>query len=104
MLYVMTMSFGDTPRLGFVPNGNRIYYERRSQPPFLIPSVNEYVKATGDFQFVVDNLPTLQKEYEFWIADRSVEVQNQDGGSSESYRLNRYNVFMGKPRYPVSFC
>ncbi|XP_033641630.1 trehalase-like [Asterias rubens] len=89
-------------QLGFVPNGNRIYYQRRSQPPFLIPSVNEYLKVTGDFQFVRDNLPTLQKEYEFWMVNRSVEVRKQDGGSVESYTLNRYNVFMGKPR-PESY-
>lgn len=32
---------------GFVPNGARIYYERRSQPPFLTLMVREYYRATG---------------------------------------------------------
>ncbi|XP_022108358.1 trehalase-like [Acanthaster planci] len=87
-------------KLGFVPNGNRVYYERRSQPPFLIPSVSEYLKATGDFPFVQSILPSLQREYEFWMANRSVDVTRP--GSSTTHTLNRYNVFMGKPR-PESY-
>ncbi|CAG0908772.1 unnamed protein product, partial [Cyprideis torosa] len=39
-------------RFGFVPNGGRIYYSQRSQPPFLIPMVKEYVDATGDTEFL----------------------------------------------------
>ena len=31
--------------LGFIPNGNRIYYTRRSQPPVFISMVDEYVKV-----------------------------------------------------------
>lgn len=29
-------------RFGFVPNGGRIYYLSRSQPPLLIPMVSTY--------------------------------------------------------------
>ncbi|XP_038065290.1 trehalase-like [Patiria miniata] len=87
--------------LGFVPNGNRVYYQRRSQPPFLIPAVNEYLKATNDFAFVQSILPSLQKEYEFWMTNRTVVVTKPQAGSV-SHTLNRYNVFMGKPR-PESY-
>ena len=33
--------------VGFIPNGNRIYYTRRSQPPLFIAMVDEFTKATG---------------------------------------------------------
>jgi alpha,alpha-trehalase len=45
----------------FIPNGGRIYYKARSQPPMLIPMFYEYLEATGDFQFVQDNLDILEK-------------------------------------------
>ncbi|XP_072049491.1 trehalase-like [Amphiura filiformis] len=97
----MLSNFADmVDKLGFVPNGNRIYYENRSQPPFFIPSVYEYFKTTGDFEFVKSLLPTLEKEYSFWMSNRTVQVQKP--GSDESHLLNRYDVFMGKPR-PESF-
>ena len=37
---------------GFVPNGGRVYYLLRSQPPLLSPMVYEYYLATGDLDFV----------------------------------------------------
>ena len=43
LLNFMTM----VEKYGFVPNGGRIYYTRRSQPPFLSLMVNEYYQATG---------------------------------------------------------
>lgn len=39
-------------RYGFVPNGGRIYYERRSQPPFLTLMVESYYRATKDKEFL----------------------------------------------------
>ncbi|VDN40529.1 unnamed protein product [Gongylonema pulchrum] len=37
---------------GFVPNGGRVYYLIRSQPPLLTPMVYEYFLATGDLDLV----------------------------------------------------
>lgn len=37
---------------GFVPNGGRVYYLIRSQPPLLTQMVYEYFLATGDLDFV----------------------------------------------------
>ncbi|KAK2846674.1 hypothetical protein Q5P01_009673 [Channa striata] len=39
-------------RYGFVPNGGRVYYERRSQPPFLTLMVESYYQATKDEEFL----------------------------------------------------
>ncbi|KAL3086312.1 hypothetical protein niasHS_008026 [Heterodera schachtii] len=48
-------------RFGFVPAGGRIYYNKRSQPPFLTPLVYEYFGATGDIEFLKEIMPTLEK-------------------------------------------
>ncbi|KAI6179725.1 Trehalase [Aphelenchoides besseyi] len=51
---------------GFVPNGGRVYYLIRSQPPLLTAMVYEYFLSTGDLQFVMEVLPLLEKEFNFW--------------------------------------
>uniref|UniRef100_A0A915D8H3 Trehalase n=1 Tax=Ditylenchus dipsaci TaxID=166011 RepID=A0A915D8H3_9BILA len=50
---------------GFVPNGGRVYYLIRSQPPLLTPMVYEYFLSTGDLEFVQSILPLLEKEHNF---------------------------------------
>ncbi|XP_036006207.1 trehalase [Fundulus heteroclitus] len=85
-------------RYGFVPNGGRIYYERRSQPPFLPLMVESYYEATKDQQFLREALPVLEKEYEFWMQNRSVAV----AASGSEHVLNRYNVDADLPR-PESY-
>ena len=51
---------------GFIPNGGRSYYLNRSQPPMFIQMVQEYVIATGDLDFVRENIQYLEKEYSYW--------------------------------------
>ena len=44
---------------GMIPNGNRVYYTKRSQPPLFIAMVDEYYKVFGlvkNFIFLLDNL------------------------------------------------
>ncbi|KAI6192146.1 Trehalase [Aphelenchoides bicaudatus] len=84
--------------VGFIPNGGRIYYLARSQPPMLIPMFYEYLEATGDFAFVEEHLPTLEKEFEFWNQRRNVSVQV----GSESYQMYQYRAESNVPR-PESY-
>lgn len=79
---------------GFIPNGARIYYLNRSQPPFLTEMIKSYYNATGDDAFVQKALPTLDKEYAFWMANTTVKVDN--------HVLNRYIVHNTSPR-PESY-
>lgn len=58
---------------GFVPNGGRIYYTGRSQPPLLTQMVEVYYNFTSNLTFVETMLPALSKEYDFWMANRSVQ-------------------------------
>ncbi|XP_053279318.1 trehalase [Pleuronectes platessa] len=85
-------------RYGFVPNGGRIYYEKRSQPPFLTLMVESYYQATKDKDFLREALPALEQEYSFWMQNRSVAVK-VDG---VEHLLNRYHVEVGRPR-PESY-
>uniref|UniRef100_A0A3B3SUQ1 Trehalase n=3 Tax=Paramormyrops kingsleyae TaxID=1676925 RepID=A0A3B3SUQ1_9TELE len=85
-------------RYGFVPNGSRRYYERRSQPPFLALMVESYYQATGDEELLRNALPVLEREYEFWMSNRSLDVATE----GHLNILNRYAVPVGQPR-PESY-
>uniref|UniRef100_A0A8C9YIA9 Trehalase n=1 Tax=Sander lucioperca TaxID=283035 RepID=A0A8C9YIA9_SANLU len=85
-------------RYGFIPNGGRIYYERRSQPPFLTLMVESYYQATKDKEFLRAALPALEQEYRFWMQNRSVAVEV----NGAEHVLNRYHVQVGLPR-PESY-
>ena len=84
---------------GFVPNGGRIYYTNRSQPPFLIPIVELYLKHTGDTDYVKSVLNDLEKEYQFWRQHRTVEIEISPG---RKYSLSIYAADMDTPR-PESY-
>ncbi|XP_053307913.1 trehalase [Spea bombifrons] len=83
---------------GFIPNGGRIYYLRRSQPPFLTLMMESYMEKEKDTAFLRENIGTLEKEYDFWMSNRSVMV-TKDGGN---FTMNRYYVPVGGPR-PESY-
>ncbi|VDD96909.1 unnamed protein product, partial [Enterobius vermicularis] len=85
---------------GFVPNGGRVYYLLRSQPPLLSPMVYEYYLATGDLDFVQEVLPLLEKEYRFWLSQRSQSWF--DESSEEKFQFFQYRVKMKTPR-PESY-
>lgn len=71
--------------LGFVPNGSRIYYQNRSQPPLLTLMVKSYVNHTNDTDILERALPLLVKEHEFWMTNRTVDVEK----GNQTYTLNR---------------
>ncbi|GMT33330.1 hypothetical protein PFISCL1PPCAC_24627 [Pristionchus fissidentatus] len=62
-------------RFGFIPNGGRVYYLKRSQPPLLTAMVYEYYEVTRNKTFLQEMLPLLEKEFEFWRSERSVDVE-----------------------------
>ncbi|XP_011348152.2 trehalase isoform X2 [Ooceraea biroi] len=85
-------------KLGFIPNGGRIYYTMRSHPPLLIPMVEEYLKITHDDTWLKNNLWLLEKEFDFWMTNRTVEIE-KDG---INYTLARYYEESSGPR-PESY-
>ncbi|XP_069671905.1 trehalase-like [Periplaneta americana] len=83
---------------GLVPNGGRVYYTGRSQPPMLIPMIYDYVQATGDLDFVGEHLSTMEEEYAFWLTNRTVKIKKDRA----TYSLFRFNDETKGPR-PESY-
>jgi alpha,alpha-trehalase len=78
------LDFVDT--IGFVPNGARLYYLNRSQPPLLTGMVRAYVEYTNDTSILERAVPLLIKEHQFWQTNRTVSVKAPNG---KTYTLNR---------------
>lgn len=59
---------------GHIPNGGRIYYLARSQPPMLIPMVKLYLDYTHNVSFVNKHLHTMEAEFEYWLTNHTVNI------------------------------
>ena len=81
-------------KYGFIPNGARVYFLNRSQPPMFSEMIMEYFQATNDTEILGELLPLLVKEYNYWMTKHKVEI----GG----HVLNRYFVEADYPR-PESY-
>ncbi|EFA11183.1 trehalase isoform X1 [Tribolium castaneum] len=85
-------------KYGHIPNGGRIYYMQRSQPPLMVPMIKLYVDFTNDTHFVRDNIATMEKEFEYWITKHNKTV-TLDG---KNYTLATYGDRSKGPR-PESY-
>ncbi|XP_023171892.1 trehalase isoform X2 [Drosophila hydei] len=65
-------------RIGFIPNGGRVYYWGRSQPPLLAGMVKSYVDFTKDDRFAINALEILEHEFEYFINNHSVQAKGHD--------------------------
>ncbi|KAG6889631.1 hypothetical protein C0992_004522 [Termitomyces sp. T32_za158] len=84
---------------GFVPNGGRVYYLDRSQPPLFIQMLSHYVTASGDHTILRRALPLAEKELKWWDDNRSLQVQS---ASNVTHKVYRYFVNNSAPR-PESY-
>lgn len=73
-------------KLGYVPNGSRIYYLGRSQPPLLTLMVRDYYTTTGDVAWLEQIIETVERELYYWLEKKKMTV-NVKG---KQYRLLRY--------------
>lgn len=81
---------------GYVLNGARAYYTKRSQPPLLSSMIYDIYKKTGDLNFVKKSLPALLKEHDFWNSGvHSMTVRDAQGNS---HMLSRYFAMWNEPR------
>ncbi|ETO60554.1 hypothetical protein F444_21259 [Phytophthora nicotianae P1976] len=102
---------------GFVPNGGRIYYLTRSQPPMLSDMVKLVARLPADGneseydeEYLRAALPILEREYDFWMqhgpCGHAVELtrRNSSAGATDkaTYVLNRYTSNANRPR-PESY-
>lgn len=89
---------------GFVPNGGRIYYLTRSQPPMLSEMVKVLMEARFDIDFLKQATNALDKEYDYWMTTGKYGhgIRVKDPNREKYYTLNRYNAKTTKPR-PESY-
>jgi neutral trehalase len=127
--YVINNLLDDVNSFGFVPNGGRIYYLDRSQPPLLSEMVRSYVTYMLDMygptqsikDFVATSYASLQTEYNFWMneslghcvkmppvqssaasASASASAAGDTAAKKTTYKLNRYYSNYTTPR-PESY-
>jgi alpha,alpha-trehalase len=60
---ILLNAFDLIKEFGFIPNGARVYYLTRSQPPLLSEMVRYYYKHTNDLDLLRTALPQLETEY-----------------------------------------
>lgn len=87
----------DVRHFGFVPNGGRIYYLDRSQPPLLSEMVMAVDVAAPNEEWLAAALPVLEDEYRWWMNSSTghrVKVPLPDGGSAD------LNVYCSSGRTP----
>ena len=83
---------------GFIPNGNRTYFLGRSQPPFFALMVHLLAEEKGE-QVLVDYLPQLMKEYEFWMnGEESGATKKRVAFLENDEILNRHYDNFHSPR------
>ncbi len=87
--------------VGFIPNGNRTYFIGRSQPPFYALMVSLLAEQLGDAVYV-EYLPSLEKEYTFWMNEQHDLSRNKKALSRvvgvKNGVLNRYWDNFDTPR------
>lgn len=85
---------------GFIPNGGRIYYLNRSQPPLFIHMVYDYVNVTGDTSILQRALPLAEAELAWWANNRTMNVTSPY--TNRTYMMAHYAVTNTAPR-PESY-
>jgi len=87
-------------QFGFIPNGGRIYYLNRSQPPVFAGMVLSYYSATQDAATLARALPILEKELAWWDSHRAINVTSPY--SNQTRTVYHYSVTNSAPR-PESY-
>lgn len=83
---------------GHIPNGGRIYYLERSQPPLLIPMFKLYYDSLKDTKYLANNIATMESEFDYWMSNHTRVVLY----NGKNYTLALYGDRSRGPR-PESY-
>nr|QPK67214.1 Trehalase 2 [Rondotia menciana] len=64
-------------RYGFIPNGGRVYYLKRSQPPLLIPMVQLLMEDKDELGYLKQNIDILDREFDYWMTQHTIDVDHE---------------------------
>ncbi|KAI0698165.1 glycoside hydrolase family 37 protein [Cytidiella melzeri] len=87
-------------QFGFIPNGGRIYYLNRSQPPLFIQMLDAYISESNDTSILTRALPLAEKELAWWSTNRTITVTSPF--TNTTYDMFHYAVNNTAPR-PESY-
>ncbi|XP_055328864.1 trehalase-like [Paramacrobiotus metropolitanus] len=88
-------------KFGHILNGNRVYYSKRSQPPFfalMAALYFDHYNVQEPLPLIRELLPVLKKEHDFWMTKRAIDVTV----SGKTHKLNVYRGDITHPR-PESY-
>ncbi|XP_066253985.1 trehalase-like [Euwallacea similis] len=83
---------------GMIPNGSRLYYLNRSQPPVFTMMVGLYLEYTNDLEWLRTNIEYIETELNFWLSKRTLKILVGDN----NYELAHYGTDSNTPR-PESY-
>ncbi|MCF7931629.1 MAG: hypothetical protein K9K93_00485 [Acholeplasmataceae bacterium] len=80
---------------GYVPNGLAKAFISRSQPPFLTWMADMVFQQTHDLSWLQSVLPSLDREYEFWMQKRMTPIGlNRYGHQASEEELLGFNTYV----------
>lgn len=77
--------------LGFIPNGGRIYYLNRSQPPLFTQMLHLYVTSTNDTSFLERAVRINDEELLWWDGVNAINVTSPSGTTHFTHRYYTNN-------------
>ncbi|KAF8526994.1 glycoside hydrolase [Hysterangium stoloniferum] len=86
---------------GFIPNGGRIYYLNRSQPPLFIHMLFNYVTASKDTSILARALPLAEVELQWWLDKRSFNITSPY--TNLTHTVAHYSVDINSAPRPESY-
>ena len=80
-------------RYGKMLNGNRTWFLNRSQPPLFCMMVMDVFKSTSDTIWLKNIVPGIEKEYHFWMTDRTSRtgLNRQFNTATNEEKLESFN-------------
>jgi len=85
-------------KYGLIPNGSRVYYINRSQPPLFAMMVGLYIDYTDDLEWLRNNIVYIETELNFWLTNRTLTISL----SGNDYQLAHFGTESNTPR-PESY-
>ena len=85
-------------RFGKILNGSNTFYLNRSQPPVFSLMVRQVYEATGDLDWLKRMLPSLEKEYAFWMRDRMTPcgLNHDSNEASDQEKMDFLRLVKGR--------
>lgn len=88
-------------KFGYMPNASNVSLLNRSQPPYASMMARDVYEKTGDREWLLKVLRTLEKEYAWWMSERvAPNGLNRHGNSATEEELTEFFIYLRAERFP----